>query len=220
MGPCEQEDAQMLADFDHGDLPIIGYDRDFGEGQSGLHVDHRRAAYEATRHLLNLGHKRIALLSSSSTLSPGRARIAGYADALKERGIEVQESLIRAHKSSMDFVSSEALSLMSLRPAPPTAYISLGTRMLASTLQGLRQNGWRIPEDVSVLTVGDTDLARLFSPSITVVTWSLELVGEVLAELMLRRLDASNESGPKRIMIPTQMIERESCAKPGRLFEA
>ena len=218
-GPCESEDAEMLEALDRGGLPVIGFDRDFGAGQSGLHVYHRRAAFEATRHLLNLGHERIALLSSSSTLSPGRERIAGYAAALDERGIPLNNSLIRAHKSSMDFVASEALSLMSLRPAP-TAFLCLGTRMLAGTLQGLRQNGLRVPDDVSVLTVGDTDLARLYAPSISAVTWDLDSVGQMLAELMLRRLEEGESEGhPRRIMIPTQFIDRESCGAPGHRSE-
>lgn len=218
LGPCEAEDSDMMARLDAGDLPVIGYDRDFDEGLSGLHVAHRKAAYDATRHLLNLGHQRIALLSSSIKLSPGRERIAGYKQALTEHGIEPREDLIRAHQSSMEFVSSEAFSLMSLRPAP-TAFLSLGTRMLAGTLEGLRQNGWRVPADVSVLTVGDTDLARLYSPSISTVTWDLHSVGRILAELMLRRLDPETGAEPRRIMIPTQLIERESCGRPGQEFD-
>ncbi|WP_158970282.1 LacI family DNA-binding transcriptional regulator [Chachezhania sediminis] len=214
VGPCETENPEMLEALDSGDLPVIGYDRDFGEGQSGLHVDHRRAAYEATRHLLNLGHERIALLSSSSLLSPGRERIAGHAEALAERGIALNQALIRAHKSSMEFVASEALSLMSLRPAP-TAFLCLGTRMLAGTLQGLQQNGLKVPGDVSVLAVGDTDLARLYTPAISCVTWDLDLVGQMLAELMLRRL-GDDQGEPQRIMIPTQFIDRQSCGAPGQ----
>lgn len=216
LGPCEAEDTDMMALLDAGDLPVIGYDRDFDEGLSGLHVAHRKAAYDATRHLLNLGHERIALLSSSVRLSPGRERIAGYRQALEEHGLPFREDLIRAHQSSMEFVTSEAYSLMSIRPAP-TAFLSLGTRMLAGTLEGLRDNGWRVPEDVSVLTVGDTDLARLYAPPISTVTWDLTSVGENLAELMLRRLDPETGSDPRRIVIPTRLIDRGSCGRPGHL---
>ena len=218
LGPCEAEDSDMMSRLNAGDMPVIGYDRDFDEGLSGLHVAHRKAAYDATRHLLNLGHERIALLSSSIKLSPGRERIAGYKQALTEHGIEPREDLIRAHQSSMEFVSSEAFSLMSLRPAP-TAFLTLGTRMLAGTLEGLRQNGWRVPQDVSVLTVGDTDLARLYAPPISTVTWDLQSVGQMLAELMLRRLDPETGGEARRIMVPTQLIERESCGRPGQTFD-
>lgn len=218
LGPCEAEDTDMMGQLDAGDLPVVGYDRDLGDGQSGLHVAHRKGAYEATRHLLNLGHERIALLSSSTRLSPGRERIAGYRQALEERGLPYREDLVRAHQSSMEFVTSEAYSLMSIRPAP-TAFVSLGTRMLAGTLEGLRDNGWRVPEDVSVLTVGDTDLARLYAPPISTVTWDMTSVGENLAELMLRRLDPETGGEPRRIVIPTKLIDRGSCARPGHLFD-
>ncbi len=219
MGPCEAEDPKMVAALEEEDLKVIGFDRDVGAGQSALHVDHRRAGYEATRHLLNLGHERIALLSSSDRLSPGRERIAGYGAALRERGLEPDAALIRAQKSSMEFVFSEALSLMSLRP-PPTAFLCLGTRMLAGALQGLRQNGWRVPDDVSVLSVGDSDLARLYAPAISTVSWDLTAVGEVLAELMLKRLAPETSDQAERILIPTQLIERESCGRPGTFFGA
>ncbi len=217
MGPCETEDAERTVALDDGEMPVIGLDREVGAAQSAVYVDHRRGAYEATRHLINLGHERIALLSSSSRLSPGRSRIEGYGAALREAGIEPQEALIRAQKSSMEFVFSEALSLMSMRPAP-TAFLCLGTRMLAGALQGLRQNGWRVPNDVSVLSVGDSDLARLYAPAISAVSWDLAAVGEVLAELMLKRLSPDDDGRAERILIPTQLIERESCARPGALF--
>lgn len=216
LGPCEAEDIEMISDLDKGDLPAIGYDRDFSEETSGLQVAHRRAAYEATRHLLNLGHERIALVSSSTSLSPGRERIAGYRQALSEYGLAFRPELIRAQQSSMDFLTSEVFSLMSIDPAP-TAYISLGTRMLAGTLEGLRDNGWRIPEDVSVVAVGDTDLSRLYAPALSTVTWDLNSVGENLAELLLRRLSASSQAEPRRIIIPTKLIDRQSCARPSQV---
>lgn len=214
IGPCEKEDPEMFAQLGADDIHIVGFDRDVPEGQCALHVDHRGAARDATRHLLNLGHRRIALLSSSHLVRPGRERIAGYREALREHGVEVRESLIRARKSSMEFVFSEALSLMSLRPAP-TAFLCLGTRIMAGTLQGLRQNGWRVPDDVSVLSVGDSDLARLYSPSITAISWDLKSVGDVLAELMLKQFEPDAASAAERVLIPTRLIVRESCAAPG-----
>lgn len=218
LGPCEAENTDLIARLDAGDLPVVAYDRNFDEGLSGLQVAHRKAAYDATRHLLNLGHERIALLSSSVKLSPGYERIAGYRRALEDRGIPFRDELVRAHQSSMEFVTSEAFSLMSIRPAP-TAFLTLGTRMLAATLEGLRENGWRVPKDVSVLTIGDTDLARLYVPPISTMTWDLTSVGENLAELMLRRLDPDTEKEPRRIMIPMKLVERGSCGRPGHLFD-
>lgn len=215
VAPCESEDPEMISDINSEDFPIVAYDRDFGEELSGLTIDHRGAAREATEYLLDLGHTRIALLSSSAALRPGRERITGYREALTARGIEPDDRLIRAKRSSMDFVDSEALSLMSLNP-PPTAFLCLGTRMLAGALQGIGQQGWNIPDDVSVMSVGDSDLARLFSPAISAVSWDMITVGEVLAELVLRRLDPETADGAERIVIPTRFIMRGSCAGAGQ----
>jgi len=210
LGPCDNGDAQMVEQMSEGHFPVIALDRDFGKQGSGLHVDHYSGAMQATRYLLNLGHTRIALLTPGSAVRPGRERIQGFKDAFAERGLKPDPKLIRAERSSMAFSFSESLALLSSAQAP-TAFVCLGTRILAGTLQGLRHAGRSVPEDVSVISIGDTDLSQLFSPGITAVTWDLEAVGTALAELLLRRLDPQQEAEPERIVITTQLVLRESC---------
>ncbi len=210
MGPCEAERPEML---DALGLPVVALDRDFGPAASGVHVDHYHGALQATRYLLNLGHQRIALMTPGSVLRPGRERIAGFRDAFAERGLQPEARLIRAERSAMDFAFSEALALLSA-PQAPTAFVCLGTRILSGVLQGLRHAGRSVPDDVSVLSVGDTDLSQLFSPTITALTWDLEAVGTAVAELMLKRLGGGEAQEPERILITTQTVLRESCAPP------
>ena len=176
-----------------------------------MHVDHYHGALQATRYLLNLGHTRIALVTPGSVLRPGRERIAGFKDAYAERGLQPAPRLIRAERSAMEFAFSEALSLLGGKE-PPTAFLCLGTRILAGVLQALRHSGRTVPDDVSVISIGDTDLSQLFSPAITSLTWDLPAVGTATAELLLRRLDASaQEPEPERILMTTQLVMRESC---------
>ena len=78
-------------------------------------------------------------------------------------------------------------------------------------LQALRHSGRQIPEDTSVIGVGDTDLSQLFSPAITTLTWDLDAVGTAAAQLLLKRLDSEGEVDPDRILITTQLVLRESC---------
>lgn len=217
LGPCEGENAPMVEQLSGGHFPVVALDRDFGALGSGLHVDHYSGALQATRYLLNLGHSRIALLTSGSAMRPGRERIAGFKDAFAERGLQPEPKLIRAERSSMEFAFSESLALLA-SPQAPTAFMCLGTRILAGVLQGLRHAGRSVPDDVSVVSIGDTDLSQLFSPGITALTWDLEAVGTALAELLLKRLDARGEPEPERIVITTQLVLRESCvpAQPAR----
>lgn len=210
LGPCEREDPAMIERIGADDLPVISLDRDFGPQGSGLHVDHFHGAMQATRYLLNLGHTRIALLTPGSTLRPGRERIEGFKAAYAERGLKPDPALIRAERSSMEFAFSEALSLLSAS-APPTAFVCLGTRILAGVLQALRHAGRSVPDDASVISIGDTDLSQLFAPAITALTWDLQAVGEALAELLLKRIAPGEAPEPERLVVTTQLVLRESC---------
>lgn len=211
LGPCETENPQMLERLAQSSLPVVALDRDFSGQCSGVHVDHYNGALQATRYLLNLGHQRIALLTSGHVLRPGRERMAGFKDAFAERGMQPEPRLLRSERSAMEYAFSESLALLSASYAP-TAFVCLGTRILAGVLQGLRHAGRTMPDDVSVVSVGDTDLSQLFTPSITALTWDLEAVGTSLAELMLRQLQPKPPEEPERIVITTQLVLRESCA--------
>ena len=214
LGPCHEE-APAYLDLLAADGPVVALDRDFQGDNAGVHVDHHHGALQATRYLLNLGHTRIALMTPGSVLRPGRERIAGYRDAFAERGLQPDPKLIRAEKSAMDFAFSEALSLLGA-PSAPTAFLCLGTRILSGVLQALRHSGRTAPDDVSVVSIGDTDLSQLFSPAITSLTWDLEAVGTAVAELLLRRLDRSVPLETERILLTTQMVLRESCGPLAR----
>lgn len=210
LGPCEGEAPEFLERLD-ADLPVVALDRDFSASGTGVHVDHYHGALQATRYLLNLGHTEIALLTPGSVLRPGRDRIAGFEDAFRERGLTPNPKLIRAERSAMDYAFSEALGLLSA-PQAPTAFMCLGTRILSGVLQALRHSGRSVPDDVSVLSIGDTDLSQLFSPAITSLTWDFEAVGTALAQLILKRLDRDVKAEPERVLLTTQMVLRESCA--------
>ena len=209
LGPCAVEAPEFLEQLEH-DLRVVALDRDIGKNGTGVHVDHYHGALQATRYLLNLGHTRIALLTPGRLLRPGRERIAGFEDAHRERGLKPIPKLIRAERSSMEFAFSEALALLSM-PDAPTAFLCLGTRILAGVLQALRHGGRTVPDDVSVVGIGDTDLSQLFSPPITTLTWDLDAVGTSLAQLMLKRLDKNSVVEPERLVITTQLVLRESC---------
>jgi LacI family transcriptional regulator len=62
-----------------------------------------------------------------------------------------------------------------------------------------------------VISIGDTDLSQLFTPSITALNWDLNIVGTVAAQLLLKQLDRETKSGPERIVITTRLLPRESC---------
>ena len=113
----------------------------------------------------------------------------------------------------MDFAQGGTLAL--LRGAErPTAIIALGTRILAGVLRAARDLGLSVPRDLSVLSVGDTDLAAVHTPAITALRWSLEDVGRAAAELLLQRLRGDVGHAQSRALLPVDLVLRESCAPP------
>lgn len=211
LGACESESASMMNRI-AADIPVVALDRDFGPEGVGVHVDHYQGALKATQYLLNLGHRRIALFTPGAHLRPGRERIAGFRDAYAQRGLAAGSDLVRMERSAMEFAFSEALSLLSA-PQSPSAFICLGTRIMAGVLQAIRHSGRSIPDDVSMVGVGDSDLSQLVSPNITTLTWNLEAVGKAAAELLLKQLGhGAAAPAPERVVITTELMLRDSCA--------
>lgn len=211
LGPCERESAELI-DALSQELPVVALDREFGDTSVGIHVDHAAGAFQATQYLLNLGHTRIALLTPGTDLRTGKERIAGFRHAFEERGMTPDPALLRSESSAMQFAFSEAMSLMSYAKRP-TAFLCLGTRILSGVLQAIRHTGNSVPNDISVISIGDTDLSQLYSPTITSLSWDLEAVGTCAAQQVLKQLDRQTATpNGDRIVIKTQLILRESCA--------
>lgn len=218
LGPCETESTEVVGRA-ASDIPVVALDRDFGSGASGVHVDHFSGALQATRYILNLGHSRVALLTPGAELRPGRDRIAGFKAAFSEKGLDLTPGFIRMEKSAMEFAFSDALSLLSLK-SRPTAFICLGTRILAGVLHAIRHVGLKVPDDVSVISIGDTDLSELVAPRISSLNWDLDVVGKAAAQLLLKQLDTrGSEFVSEHIQIGTRMVLRESCKPSGEIAD-
>ena len=198
--------------------PVVILDRDPLEDDDDISspavlVDHRAGATAATRYLVGLGHRRIALLTADAHMRPSRERIAGFRAVFAEAGIDPAGAQLCIQASPMDFAQGGTLAL--LRGAGrPTAIIALGTRILAGVLRAARDLGLSVPRDLSVLSVGDTDLAAVHTPAITALRWSLEDVGRAAAELLLQRLRGDVGQAQSRALLPVDLVLRKSCAPP------
>lgn len=218
VAPGSDANEKAWRDFAATGASVVILDRDppQSEDESAwpvVVVNHREGARAATRYLIGLGHRRIALLTPGARMRPGRERIAGFREALAEAGIDAAEAPICIQESSMDFAQGDALGLLR-GERRPTAVIALGTRILAGVLRAARDVGLAVPGDLSVLSVGDTDLAAVHTPAITALRWNLEDVGRAAAELLLLRLRGEAGAGPSRAVLPVDLVLRDSCAPP------
>lgn len=217
VAPGSDANDRAWRDMAAGGVPVVILDRDVPlDEESSLPavvVDHREGARTATRYLIGLGHRRIALLTPGARMRPGRERIAGFKAAFAEADIDPAGAQVCVQESSMDFAQGDALALLRA-DRRPTAIVALGTRILAGALRAARDLGLSVPSDLSVVAVGDTDLAAVHSPAITALRWSLEDVGRAAAELLLQRLKGVSGEGQTRALLPVDLVLRESCAAP------
>ncbi len=196
-------------------LPIVFHDRESNGLGDAVIVDHMSGALEAMRYLIGLGHKRIAVLTPASKIRPGRERLRGYEMALKEARIPLDPMLIAELDASSQEAYSQTRALLEHKHRP-TAIICLGTGMLAGVLSGIASSGLRVPEEISIIGIGDTDLARLHTPPITSLKWDIGECGRIAARMLVARLRGTSKAGlqAETIRVPVELMIRHSCAPP------
>ena len=169
-------------------------------------------ALAATRHLLELGHRRIGVLTGPVKDLSARARVDGFRAALDHADIPHDGSLERRGVFTFDNGRDLALQLLSL-PEPPTA-IACGDDLQAmGVYAAARQTGRRIPDDLSVAGFDDIDQAAWLSPALTTVRQPFAQMGAVAAEVLLD-LAAGKALSRTRFELDTSLIIRDSTAPP------
>lgn len=203
----------LLREIEQTAVPLVLLDRDVSVERDRVSADHRGGAYAAARHLIDLGHRDILLVTPGHQVRPGRERMAGMESAFRDTGLAPEGLTFSLQASSIAFVFSDVKQALA-GPRPPSAIVVLGTQMLAGTLSAIASCGLEVPGDVSVISIGDTDLARYAAPGITALRWDLKNVGRQAAELLLSRF-GGDAAPPRAVVFPMELIVRKSCSPPG-----
>jgi DNA-binding LacI/PurR family transcriptional regulator len=168
----------------------------------------------ATRHLLELGHRRIAVITGPRWALCSRARLDGYRAALDAAGIPVDPALIRDGDFEIGGGLSSTHELLRLSK-PPTAIFALNDGMAIGVYHAASQAGLRIPHDLSVVGFDDYPLDEWLVPPLTTVRQPLTDMGATAARMVLD-LARGGELPSKRRELATELIVRNSTAAPTR----
>ena len=166
----------------------------------------------ATRHLIQLGHRRIAVIGGPSHVLCVRARIDGYRTALNHAGIPVDEALVRHgdfHTEGGRRLAHELLRLAD----PPTAIFAGNDLQALGVYEAAREMGLRIPEDISVVGYDDLPLARWVGPPLTTVRQPLVEMAEEATRMVLA-LSRGIEPPNRRLDLATSLVVRASTQAP------
>lgn len=210
--PSHESDPEIIRMVQTADVPVVLIERELPYPMDSVVSDQYGGLLQATEHLLSLGHRRIALVTGSVLNRPGRERHRGFMAAYRKAGLVPAPELMLLESLTAEYAFSAVQTLMS-QANPPSAIITGGNLMLAGAMRALLLMEKHIPDDVSLIAVGDTDLAALAHPSFTTVRWDLDLMGDEAARALLARLQPGSEDAPTRnTVIPTEIILRGSCA--------
>lgn len=183
-----------------------------GDRHLSMQLDDRRGGYLATRHLLDLGHRRI-LFCAPSPIGEGviAQRLLGYRDALDEHGIAFNERMVRTCR--MEISEGVALGRALADEGGFTAIFATADILAAGLMAGLQNAGLKVPDQVSVMGFDDLPVARLCVPQLTTVRQDVQARGRTAAQMLLKALKGECS---EPLVFPVTLVQRGSTGKaPG-----
>jgi LacI family transcriptional regulator len=184
------------------------------KGVTNIVLDHERAAVLALTHLKGLSHERIAFMKGNPLSSDSKDRWDAICDVAAQMGIKIDPELtvqIDTDDPTPMLGYPFAKQLLARR-VPFTALFAYNDISAIGAIRALREQGLRVPQDVSVLGFDDIPGAAFYTPSLTTVRQPLNRMGEVAAQSLLERIEGNKEY-PTEIAIEPDLVVRESTAK-------
>ncbi len=206
-------DADLSRLLKASSLPVVVVDREIDVVSADLvEVDHAQGGYLAARHLLDLGHRRIAAIAGPRALKVSRQRIAGFERALREAGVRLSAENV-AHANFTSQAGCDAATRLLSRTARPTAIFACDDLLALGAIHAARSANLRVPDDLSVVGFDDIALASFVSPRLTTIRQPKQRVGELAAQLLIARVSGQRQHVVSEILLPT-LVLGESTARP------
>ncbi len=217
-----RETSEELAAVRRRGIPIVTVDQVPVDDAGSVNVDDTTGARLAAEHVVQLGHRRVGILTSSpvdgpdegreDTKLPGRERMAGWREVLDAAGIVP----LLGEAAYLDADSSyEAARAMLDRDDPPTALLCIADSIAIPAMQAARDLGLRVPDDLSVVGYDDSRSARTSTPPLTTVRQDVNEKGRRAAAMLVAAIGRADAVGePERFLLPVSLVVRESTAPP------
>ncbi|SHK15528.1 LacI family DNA-binding transcriptional regulator [Paramaledivibacter caminithermalis] len=199
--------------FAKEDIPIVMINRNASDANiTSVSIDHRKAAYEMTKYLIKNGHRRIALIRGNmQNYIFGIDQYEGYSKAMKESNLEIDKRLIKncefkldlAYNAVQEMINDETLS---------TAIFATTDYMAFGAINALIDNGYKVPEDVSVAGFNDIKLASIYRPKLTTIRQPIYDIGAVAIRVIIKKIKGE-EIKDNVFVLPHELVERDSCKK-------
>ncbi|HTW37173.1 MAG TPA: LacI family DNA-binding transcriptional regulator [Steroidobacteraceae bacterium] len=178
-----------------------------------IRTDHRGGATEAVRHLIELGHRRIAHIAGARHVASSARRLEGYRAGLEAAGLAASPELLYPGDFTMQSGAAGIEKLLRL-DEPPTAVLCANDEMAFGAIRMLNKRRLSVPEDLSIVGFDDQNLAAFYNPPLTTVHIPRHELGRRAALELIKELEG--REGAREVVLPTRLVIRESTAPPRR----
>ncbi len=214
LASASEADSQVDDLITHN-IPVVALDRQFDDQRiDAVLVTNTEGAQVATHHLIELGHRYIGYIGLPLTLTPGKERYAGYQRALSDQRLPVSSDWVRIADAKQVGGYASTRDLLERQP-DMTALFVANNLMTLGALQAIRERGWKIPDDISIVGFDDMPWANLLQPPLTAIAQPTYELGRRAAELLLTRLQERARPATQE-RLATRLVVRGSTSPPRR----
>src|SRR5689334_15822235 len=210
-------DTKGLSHFDpffKKNIPVIFFDRVMEhENSTNILIDNRKAAYEATRHLIEQGCKRIVHITAPPQQNVYIDRLKGYKQALADHKIKFREEDVIIGNLSQEAGVEAASTILKMKSLPDGVFVS-NDNCAVGCMQALKQKGIKIPNDIAFVGFNNDPVSQVIEPNLTTINYSGYEVGEVAARHLINHLSGvSPIHHTNTIILRSEFIIRASSLK-------
>ncbi len=210
ISPVGDGSSEAVQELPRWKTPFVFIDRRAkGIEADAVLSDNIDGGYQATKHLIERGHRRIGIILGIEGATTTEERLGGYRKALDEAGLHFSGELAAYGGYRVEGGQRATEKFLSL-PNPPTAIFSTNNLMTVGVLKTLAQRRIAVPQTMAVVSFDDLDLGELFQPPLTAVTQNPYEIGKIAMEILLARFEGGGEGAVKEVRVPVTLTVRGS----------
>lgn len=195
-------------------VPIVVADRIFSDIKlPSVTSENIQGSLEGICHLIQNGHRAIAMLQGTPEASPSRERLQGYRMALRKHRLPYRPSLVTGNQFSEESGYQAAREILQ-KNERPTAIFASSNQIAFGAIRAISEYGLRIPNDISLITFDDQPYFAHIAPPLTAIAQRTDEIGAKALELLIRKLTFKESGEPEMVKIPTRLVIRKSVSPP------
>lgn len=206
-------DLEVINSVINRNIPVVLIDRALkGVECDTVLVDNLNASYNALEQLIILGHKRIGIICGPEDIYTAQERLKGYERVHEDYDMTIESELIKKGDYQVESGYRLLLELIEMEE-PPTAVLVTNYEMTLGAVMAINESDIKVPDDISIIGFDNLQLAKVVKPPLSIVIQPVKQIGEVAANMILRRLKGDNSNFPSMIRLKTELMLKDSIKK-------